>query len=169
MDAGADGLALVAVDLAGAQVADLALAQRADAGVADALAAAEGELEPGLLAGHEDRLGAVALGTAVGDLEVDRAALALLAAPDLGLEALHVQPLAVAVGLPVLVERVEHLARAGDVGLALAPVLAQAVEVLGRQAAVLLRVLLVQREAIVLRGQLTQLVAEDDLLRRPRG
>src|SRR6476620_7499188 len=103
MDAGADGLALVAVDLAGAQVADLALAQRPDARVADALAAAERQLQPRLLAGHEDRRGAVALGLAVGDLERDRAALALLTAADLGLEALHVEPVAVAVGLPVLV------------------------------------------------------------------
>src|SRR5215218_8566645 len=157
VDAGADRLALVAVHLAGSQVADLALAQRPDAGVADALAAAEGQLEAGLLAGHEDRRGAVALRLAVGDLEGDGAALALLAAADLRLEALHVHPLAVPLGLPVLVHRVEHLAGARDVGVALAPVLAEAVEVGGLQPPVLLRELLVELEAVVLFGELPQL------------
>src|SRR3954469_25331656 len=60
VDAGADHLARGARDLAGAQVADLAGAELADARVADAHAAAVGQGEPGLLAGDEDRLGAVA-------------------------------------------------------------------------------------------------------------
>ena len=50
VDAGADDLALLAVDLAVAQVAHPAGAQLADAGVADALAAAVGQVEARLLA-----------------------------------------------------------------------------------------------------------------------
>src|SRR5215211_7880594 len=52
VDAGADRLALVAVDLARPQVADVAFAQRPDAGVADPLPASERQLEAGLLARH---------------------------------------------------------------------------------------------------------------------
>src|SRR4051794_5780945 len=122
VDAGADRLALVAADFAGGQVADPALAQGADARVADALAAAVGQVEARLLAGDQDRLRAVGLGLALRLGEEDRAALAFLAGADLGLEALHVEAVAVAVGLPVLLHRVEHLGRPGDVRLALAPV-----------------------------------------------
>src|SRR3954454_11668551 len=78
VDARADHLAARAGDLAGAQVADLARLQLADAGVADALAAAEREREPGLLAGHEDRPAAVRVRRAVALEEPDRPALALL-------------------------------------------------------------------------------------------
>src|SRR3954463_10545311 len=55
VDAGADHLALRAGDLAVAQVADPALAELADARVADALATAEGQVEALVLAGDEDR------------------------------------------------------------------------------------------------------------------
>src|SRR4051794_2777754 len=168
MDAGANRLALVAADLAAAQVPDAARAQGPDARVADALAAAEGQVQPGLLARDQDRGAAVALRLAVALEELDRAALALLTAADLGLEALHVHALAVALALPVLVHGVEHLPRAGDERLALAPVGAQALEILWLQAPVGLRVLLVEVEAVVLGGQLAQLVPEDDLLRRAR-
>src|SRR4051812_15873284 len=65
VDAGADHLAVRAGDLAVAQIADLAGAELADARVADALAAAERQLEPLLLAGDEYRRGAVALDLAV--------------------------------------------------------------------------------------------------------
>src|SRR5690349_13695064 len=83
VDAGADDLALLPRDLAVAQVADLALLQLAHTRVADALAAAEGEVEPGLLTGVEDRSGAVALRFAIALQELDRAALALLDVADL--------------------------------------------------------------------------------------
>src|SRR4051794_5999779 len=97
--AGADHLALGARDLAGAQVAHLARAELSDAGVADAHAASEGERAARLLAGHEDRLRAVARGLEVRVQELDRAAVAVLGvlAADDGLETLHVQPVAVAV------------------------------------------------------------------------
>src|SRR4051794_1352 len=114
MDAGANRLAFVAADLAAAQVADPARAQRSHARGADALAAAVGQVQAGLLAGDQDRRATVALRLAVALEELDRAALALLAAADLGLEALHVHAVAVAVALPVLVHRVEHLCRTGD-------------------------------------------------------
>ena len=77
VDAGADHLAVLAVDLAGAQVADLAGAQLADARVADAHAAAVGQLRAGLLAGDEDRRPAVAGGLDVAAQEADLAALAV--------------------------------------------------------------------------------------------
>src|SRR3954467_517977 len=129
VDAGADHLALRAADLAVAQVADLALAELADARVADPLAAAERQVEALLLTGDEDRRRAVALDLLLAVGEHDRAALALLGQAELGLEALHVQAVAVAVAVPVLEHRVEQLARAGDERLALAPVGAHLVEV----------------------------------------
>src|SRR4051794_19166211 len=55
IDAGADGLALLAGHLAVTQVADLARGERPHAGVADALPATIGQLEALLLARHEDR------------------------------------------------------------------------------------------------------------------
>src|SRR5205807_1867263 len=112
-DARPDHLPLLPVDVAVTQVADPARAQLTDAGVADALAAAVGKVEPLLLAGHEDRRLAVGLGVALGLDELDRPALAgaCIAEPELGLEALHVEHLAVAVLLEVLAEGIEHLAR----------------------------------------------------------
>src|SRR3954452_24793381 len=89
VDARAHHLALRGEDLPGWQVADLAGAQPANAGVADAHPASERQGGAGLLAGHQDRLGAVALGfdPAVG--EADGPALAALAVTDdvRGLEA----------------------------------------------------------------------------------
>src|SRR4051794_658110 len=78
VDAGPDHLALRPGDLPGPQVADLAGAQAADAGVADAHATAERERGARLLAGHEDRLRAVAGRLDAGLREADRAALAEL-------------------------------------------------------------------------------------------
>src|SRR4051795_470346 len=134
VDAGADHLALGAADLAVGQVADLALAELADARVADALATAVGQVEALLLAGDEDRSRAVALDLLLGLREDDAAALALLGQAELGLEALHVELVAVAVRVPVVEHRVEQLARPGDEGLALAPVGTQLVEVARPQA-----------------------------------
>src|SRR3954469_25349454 len=61
VDAGADHLALRAADLAVGQVADPALAELADARVADALTTAVGQVEALFLAGDEDRGRAVAI------------------------------------------------------------------------------------------------------------
>src|SRR6266576_1470374 len=110
VDAGAHDLADAARHLAGAQVADLAGAELADAGVADPHPAAVGQRRAGLLAGDEDRLGAVAGRLDVAGGEADGAALAELAVAlaDDGLEALEVQSLAVALALPMLGHRVEH-------------------------------------------------------------
>ena len=119
----------VPVDLAVAQVAHLAGAELADAGVADALAAAERQLEPA--SSPATRIGVAPSHSASVSLlaKLDRAALALLGEAELGLEALHVQALAVALALPVLGHRVEHLAGPGEERLALAPVRAELVEV----------------------------------------
>src|SRR5205807_6295132 len=115
---------LLPVDVAGAQVTDPARPQLAHARMADPFAAAERELEPGLLACHEDRRVPVGLGLAVRLQEVDRTALALAVLPQtqLRLEALHTQAVAVAVAIPVLAERVEHVGRPGNEGPPLAPV-----------------------------------------------
>src|SRR4051794_19021365 len=125
VDAGSDHLAALAGHLARAQVADLAGLQLADAGVADALAASEGEAEPGVLARDQDRLAAVRVRLAVALEELDRPAFALLRLAEDGLEALHVQAVAVAVLLPVVVERVEQLGGAGDESPPLPPIGAQ--------------------------------------------
>src|SRR4051812_11268401 len=167
--AGSDHLSTLPGHLARAQVADLAGLQLADAGVTDALAASEGEAEAGVLAGDQDRLAAVRLRLAVALEELDRPALALLGLAEDGLEALHVQAVAVAMLLPVVVERVEQLGRAGDEPLALLPVGAQLLEVLGLEAPHLARVLLVQAEAVVALRHLAQLLAEDHVLGVARG
>ena len=60
---------LASVDRAGAQVADGAVLQPADAGVADAHPAAERQRRAGVLAADQDRHAGVALGLAVGDPE----------------------------------------------------------------------------------------------------
>src|SRR5436190_4594259 len=99
-DARPDHLPVLSIDLAVAQVAHLSRAELPDAGVADALATAERQLEPGLLAGDEDRRRTVGLGLAVTAEEGDRAALALLPEAELGLEALQVQALAVGLAVP---------------------------------------------------------------------
>ena len=61
VDADPHGLALLAVDLTAAHVAQLPRAELADAGVADPHPAAEVELEPGLLAGDRGSAGSVGL------------------------------------------------------------------------------------------------------------
>src|SRR5205085_11327592 len=101
-------------DLAIGQVADPALAELADARVADALATAVGQVEALVLSGDEDRGRAVALDLLLRLGEDDAAALALLRQTELGLEALHVQAVAVAVLVPVVGHGVEQLTRAGD-------------------------------------------------------
>src|SRR4051812_35440437 len=110
VDARPDHLSLRPGHLPVAQVAHLALAELPDAGVADALATAVGQVQPVLLAGDEDRCRAVALDLALAGGEDDRAALALLGQAELGLEALHVQAVAVALAVPVLQHGVEQLA-----------------------------------------------------------
>src|SRR5438270_6497350 len=104
VDAGAHDLALAAGHLARAEVADLARAQLSDAGVTDAHPAAVGQRRAGLLAGDQDRLGALAPRLDVAHEELDRAALADLsvALANDGLEALPVQAIAVARLNPVL-------------------------------------------------------------------
>src|SRR5436190_3855350 len=171
IDARADDLALAAGHLARTEVADLARAQLSDAGVADAHPAAEGERRAGLLAGDEDWLRALAARLDVALEELDRAALADLsvALADDGLEALHVQAIAVAGLVPVLAHRVEQVARSREERLALTPVGAQVVEVLGPDPAVLAGHLLVQAHAGIARRHLAQLVAEDDVVGRARG
>src|SRR5256885_5163323 len=125
VDAGADALALLARHVAVAQVADPSGGELAHARVADALATAERQVEALLLTGYEDRSGAVALRLAVALQELDRAALALLDVADLRLEALEAELVADTRRLPLLLHRVDHLGRAREEGLALAPVGAQ--------------------------------------------
>src|SRR5664279_2754244 len=93
VDTGADHLALLAVYLARAQVAYLARAQPPDAGVADALATAEGKRGARVLSGHEDRLGAVRLGGQAAVAKTDRSPVSLLAlvAAEVGLEVLDME------------------------------------------------------------------------------
>src|SRR5207248_1900547 len=122
-------LPLLARDLAVAKVTDLARAESANARVADPFAAAERKLEPGLLSLYEDRLGSIGLHLGVALEEGDRAALTGLAPADLRLEALHVQLVGEVVALPVLRQRVQHVAGPGGEQLTLAPVGAELVEV----------------------------------------
>src|SRR3954454_15663487 len=101
MYAGSDVLSLVSAHLAATQVADLARHELPDAGVTYAFPAAVGQVEPLLFARDQDRRAAVALGLAVALGEDDLPALALLdVGVELGLEALHVQQVAVAVLVP---------------------------------------------------------------------
>src|SRR3954453_4117089 len=164
VDAGADHLALGAADLAVGQVADLALAELADARVADALATAVGQVEALLLAGDEDRSRAIRLHLLVALGEDDAASLALLGQAELGLEALHVQAIAVAVGVPVVEHRVEQLARPGDERLALLPVGAQLVEVVRRDAGTLAGQPQLHLQAFVMLVERAQLLAEDHVV-----
>jgi hypothetical protein len=80
-----------------------------------------------------------------------------------------VQALAVALALPVLGHRVEHLGRAREEGLALAPVRAHVVEAVGPEAAVGAGHLLVQAKARAPARHRAQLLAEDDVPGRARG
>src|SRR3954469_9899107 len=163
VDAGADHLALAPRDLAGAQIADLAGAELSDTGVADAHPAPERERRAGLLARDQDRLGAVALRLDVAVDEADLAAVTALAVADgvRRLEALHVQEIAVAVGVPVLGHRVEHRFGPAHERLAPGPVGTQLGEAFGRQPPVATGDLQVQAEAGAALRQLAQLVAED--------
>src|SRR4051794_16994661 len=166
VDAGPHHLPLRAGDLARPQVPDLAGAELADAGVADAHAASERQRRARLLTGDEDRLGAIALALDIAVEELHRAALALLrvALADDRLEALHVQVVAVRLALPAVAHGVEHLRRPADERLAVAPVRAQLVEVVRAHAAHLVRVLLVQAKAVVLLRHAPQLLAEDHVV-----
>src|SRR4051794_11882655 len=127
--AGADHLSLGARHLSVLQVPDLAGAQLADARMADALAAAVREREADVLAGHQDRHRAIRLGLLLALEELDLAALALLRLAEHGLEALHVEALAVTVLVEMRLHRLEQLSRTAEERLALAPVGAQLVEV----------------------------------------
>src|SRR5689334_13665561 len=125
-DARPDHLPLLPVNLAATQIPHVSRAECPDAGVTDTLAAAERELEAGVLPRYEDRLGAVGLRLTLGGQELDRAPLPLTVASqsELRLEALDVQPLADVLAVPVFTERVEHLGRSRDEGFALPPVAA---------------------------------------------
>ena len=118
---------------------------------------------PGFLPGLEDRLAAVALRLAIRLEEGDRAALALLGAAALRLEALEVELLGIGVGvrLEMVGEGVDHLAGAREERLALAPVRAQLVEVLRADPPVFAGRLAMELEAVVLGVDLLQRVAED--------
>src|SRR3954451_24990396 len=87
-------------DLAVAQVADRALAQRQHAAVADAHAAAARHEDPRLLGGVQDRGGPVGVQRGAGLREADGAALT--GHDDAGAEPLGVQPFGQAGGGPVL-------------------------------------------------------------------
>src|SRR3954447_16179721 len=125
VDAGADHLALRPGDLSVSQVANLTGAQLSDAGVADALPASEGQLQPGLLTGDEDGRTALCGRLAPAGGEGDGPALPVLVQGELRLEALHVEPVAVPLPVPVVRHRIEHVPRAREEGIALAPVGAQ--------------------------------------------
>src|SRR5687768_13442150 len=165
-DARPDLFPVISVDLAAAQVAHLSGRQGADARVADPLAAAVRQLQALLLAGDEDRRRSVADRLAVAVEELDQAALALLevAGRELRLEALHVEVVEAAGFLVVVVDGVEHLARAREERLALLPIRAELLQMRGLEAAHLARVLLVQPEPVVLVAQLAQLLAEDHVV-----
>src|SRR5207248_5377340 len=137
-DARTDRLPLGAIEVSVSQVAHATRAERADAGMADALATPEGQVEAALLAGHQDWGAAVRLGLGVAGEKADLAALAFLHEADLGLEALHVQALAVALPLPVVLHGIEHVGGTREERFALAPVGADVLEI-GRGDASLLR------------------------------
>src|SRR3954468_12482428 len=169
VDAGADHLTGAAVDVARAEVADLARAEPPDAGVADAHPAAEGKRGAGPLAGGEDRQTAVALGLDVASQEADRAArpLAGVAADD-RLEALHVEQVQVSLALPVLADRVEHRPGSGNVGRALAPVGAEGVELGRSDSTSLAGHVQLEVESLVRFVDLPQPFGEDHVIRGPR-
>src|SRR5205823_1815262 len=106
-------------------------AEGAHAGMADAHPAAERELEPRLLSRDKDWLGAVALRLGVAFQESDRSALAPAGpvAADDRLKALHMEAVGQPLLLPALLERVQHLGRSTEKGVALAPVRAELVEI----------------------------------------
>src|SRR3954454_15295713 len=171
VDAGAHHLSLAARDLPGAQVADLAGAQLAHARVADAHAASERQRRTGLLARDQDRLRSVAGSLDIAVDEADRPALAALPVTHgvRRLEALHVQAVAVAVGLPMLGHRIEHSFGAADERLAARPVRAQLGERVGRQPPVPAGDLQMQAEPGAAPGQLPELIAEDRVVLGARG
>ena len=80
------------------------------------------------------------------------------------LEALHRQQRRVALGVPVLGERVEQLARAGGEGMPLAPVGAEPVEVGGGDAPRGAGQLQVEAVALVAPGEVVEVAGEDDAI-----
>ena len=112
------------------QVPQTPLLQGARAGVADADAAAELEVQSGFLAGRENRCAAVAFDVLIAAQKADRAALALLvAAADDGLETLVVELVRIAVLLPPGFQIVQEIRRAGAECLTLTPIGAQLVQI----------------------------------------
>src|SRR3954447_24017715 len=93
-------------ELAVAEIADRALAQRQHAAVADAHAAAARHEDARLLGGVQDRRGAVGVQRGAGLREGDGAPLT--GHDDAGPEPLGVQPVGDAGGGPVLLERLQH-------------------------------------------------------------
>ena len=125
VDAGTDHLAALARHLAGAQVADLARLSSPTQVWQMPIAAAERQASarrPRRPRGSACcRPSAPRTSLLRKRIVPPSPALGVVAA-DERLEALHVQAVAVAVRVPVLVDRVEQLGRAGDERLALAPV-----------------------------------------------
>src|SRR6478735_7763815 len=134
VDTGLDELALVTVDLAGAQVADLAGDERDEAAAADAHAASARHDDAAFLAGVEEGEVATDLHLLVRLLEGHEAALAARAGEQCGREALDrqvgVRGVA-AVAQPQLGRRVEEVGRTAGVCRTVAPVGTQRLEVGG--------------------------------------
>ena len=109
--------------LAGAQVSDLPLGELADAGVADPHPAAEGEIGPGLLAADEDRDAASrrSASTSVTRKRTVPPSPSRAAVP-MAAGSAPCQQVGIALGLPVLDDRVEQLAGPGGERVAVAPV-----------------------------------------------
>src|ERR1700722_3971880 len=132
VDARTDHLPVLSVDLAGAQVADLARPQPTDARVADPHATAEGERRARFLASDKDRLRPVRQCGHVGIAEANRPAISLLAllAAEVRLEVLDVKVLTISeLLLPMVGHGSQHLGGSGEEGFAVAPVRAQSIEV----------------------------------------
>src|SRR6476469_939089 len=132
VDAGLDQLALVAVHLAGAQVAHLAGDERDEAAAADAHAAPAGHHHTALLAGFEEGDVAAHLRLLVRLLERQQATLAAGPLQQDGRETLDGQVLVglvVAVAQPQLGRRVEELRGSAGVCCPLAPVGTERLEV----------------------------------------
>src|SRR4051812_45219300 len=169
VDTGLDELAHVTVDLAGAQVADLARDEWDEAAAADAHAASARPDDAAVLAGFEEGDVAARLHLLVGLLERQQPALAAGALEQDGSEALDREARVgrvVAVALPQLGGRVEEVGGSAGVCRPLAPVVTERLEVgdvrqVEAPAALLAREPVADREAGELVGELEQLVVEE--------
>src|SRR3954447_5357638 len=164
-DAGADHLAVGALDVAGAQVAHGAGVQAPDAGIADAHAAAVRQQRAGLLAGDQQRCRAVRVDVLAAGQEADATAVArhALRSGD-GAEALEMQALRDLRAREARGERVQQARGAARPGLPLAPIRHVPVKLANRPAAGAIVVVLVQEVAAMAGCERSQLHAEDRLL-----